>query len=200
METTKQSFLSNMLSEYTYNYLRGYAKFVIIFGSCILVILFSLSFFLHSGIIKWFLELVTGPSLLFMIYMAAWVLILDFKVNVEKEELDFWAKPKKKQKSKAYQCTMIWSILLILLSFCAIYFSKKYTKQYAFECSTILVDQRTGIYHLIWIDDCEIAAEAYHLEEMKGFEIDTKNYTLCEWCQEYAEDVEDEYEINQWRR
>jgi hypothetical protein len=34
---------------------------------------------------------------------------------------------------------------------------------------------------------------------MKGYQID-KSYTLCEWCEEWAEDAEADYESNRFFR
>ena len=49
---------------------------------------------------------------------------------------------------------------------------------------------KAGIYHFKWIEDCEVAAEAEDLEEMKGYEINGMGYSVCEWCEEYAGEVE----------
>lgn len=201
MATNKQSFLFNLLGKNTYNDCRRYAKYVTIIGSCILAILIPLTFFYHSSIIKWVLELCTGQSLLFIAYIIAWILILDVKVDVDEPETDFWNKPKETPKPITYKFTIAWGVLLILLGLGAIYFSRKYAKHYAFECSTILVDHQQHIYHLDWIgDECENVIETDQLDRMKGYELDDKNYTLCEACEEYAEEVEADGESRFLRR
>ena len=40
---------------------------------------------------------------------------------------------------------------------------------------------------------------SYDLEKIQGYQID-KSYTLCEWCEEWAEDAESEYESNRYFR
>ena len=96
-------------------------------------------------------------------------------------------------KTRSFKLTIVWSVVLLLVGLSAIFFSNRYRKQYSFDCSTILVDQSAGIYHLEWIDDCEVAADSDGLVEMKGYEIKGRGYKICDWCKEYAEDVEDAY-------
>lgn len=199
MAIVKQSFLSNIVGRNTYDEFKGYAKMIIAIGTCVLAIILLLSFFFHWGFISSLLNLVTGTSLLFIAYVAALVLVLDVEVEVDEPERDYWSEPEKKPKTTAYKLTIVWGVVLITLGIGAIYFSNKYRKHYAFECSTFLVDHQTGIYHLDWDNDCEVAAESGDLEKVKGYQID-KSYTLCEWCDEWAEDAEDEYESNRYFR
>ena len=102
-----------------------------------------------------------------------------------------WRGPQKIAKCKAYKLTVVWGIVLAAMGVAAIYFTNRYRIQYSFECDTFLVDHNAKIYHYDWNDDCEKAEEAESLEEMKGYQID-KRYSLCEWCKETREDVEEE--------
>ena len=68
MSIVKQSFISNIISKSTYDQFLGYAKVIVAVGSCLLAICIGLSFFFHSSIINWFLQLLTGTSLLFIAY------------------------------------------------------------------------------------------------------------------------------------
>ena len=191
MAIVKQSFLSNIIGRNTYNEFKGYAKVIIAIGTCILAIVLLLSLFFHWSFISSLLSLVTGTSLLFIAYIAALVLVLDIEVDVDE--------PEKKPKPAAYKLTIVWGVVLVALGISAIYFSDKYLKHYAFECDTFLVDHQARIYHLDWDNDCKVAAKSGNLETMQGYEIN-KSYTLCEWCEEWAEDAEDEYESNRYYR
>ena len=194
MTLVKQSFLSKIVGRNTYNELKDYAKTIIAIGTCILAFVFLLSFFLHWGIIRILLNLVTGTSLLFVAYIAALVLVLDIEVDVEEPEECFESKLENKPKTTAYKLTIVWGVVLIALGICAIHFSNKYRKHYAFECATFFVDHQAGIYHIHWDDDCKAASENGHIEKMRGYQID-KSYSLCELCREWAEDAEDNSNI-----
>ena len=192
MAIEKQSFLSNIVGANTYHEYKGYAKTIIAVGSCILTLVLLLSFFFHWGFISSILNLVTGTSILFIVYIAALVLVLDIQVDVDEPESGYWYKPEKKPRPTTYKLTVVWGVVLIALGISAIYFSNQSRKNYAFECDTFLVDLQAGIYHFDWDNDCEVASEATDLEKMQGYQID-KSYTLCEWCKEWAEEVESDY-------
>lgn len=182
-----------MIGRDFYDGVKEYAKPIILIGTGILVILFLLSLFVHWTFISRLLSLVTGTSLLFLIYIAALIFVLDKEVDIEEPDYYYRYESKRTPKTKAYKLTIVWGVVLLLLGISAIYFSNKYRKQYAFDCSTVLVDHNAGIYHLEWIDDCEIAAESEDLVEMKGYEIKGMGYKVCEWCKEYAEEAEEAY-------
>lgn len=192
MAKVKQSFLSNIIGRNTYYEFKGYAILIIVIGTCVLSVVFLLSLFFHWEFISKLLNLVTGTSILFIAYIAAIVLVLDIEVDVDEPERYYWQKPEKTPKPITYKLTIVWGIVLIVLGIGAIYFSNKYRKQYAFECDTFLVNHQAKIYHLDWDIDCEVASEASNLEKMQGYQIDN-SYTLCEWCEEWAEDIESEY-------
>ncbi|MDD7405201.1 MAG: hypothetical protein PUG32_04885 [Bacteroidales bacterium] len=199
MAIVKQSFISNIVGRNSYDEFKGYAKIIIVIGTCILAIVLLLSFFFYWGLISSLLNLVTGTSLLFIAYIAALVLVLDIEVDVDKPERCYLSEQEEKPKPTAYKLTIVWGVILIVLGIGAIYYSNKYRMYYAFECSTFLVDHQNRIYHLDWDNDCEVAAEAGALEKMQGFQID-KSYTLCDQCDELAKDAEDEYESNRYFR
>lgn len=198
MSIVKQSFFSNLIGENSYEQFTQYAKIIVAVGTCLLVIFVSLSLFFHSGIINWFLQLLTGTSLLFIAYVAAWIILLDIKVDVEEPERHAWGEPKKTQRSLLYKLTVVWGVVIILLGISAIYISNKYRKHYAFECDTFLVDHQQRIYHVEWNDDCDIANKAEVLEKMYGYEID-KSYNLCESCHDFLDDMES-YESERYIR
>jgi hypothetical protein len=191
MEKVKQSYLSNLIGENSYEEYSRLAMKIVGIGGLILIILFTLSHFFHSGIINYLLKLTTGTSLLFIAYIAACILLLDIRVEVEKIELEWWEEKKEVHKPLKYKITVVWGVVLLALGIAAIYFSNKYRNQYDFECTTFLVDHKAHVYHLDWNDDCEDAANAEELEEMYGYEIDD-SYSFCEGCKEYEEDVESE--------
>ena len=199
MEKVKQSYLSNLIGEKCYEEYSTLAMKIVGIGGLILIFLFILSHFFHSGIINYLLKLTTGTSLLFIAYIAACILLLDIRVEVEKTEQEWWAKKKAPPKPLKYKLTIVWCVILLVLGIAAIYFSNKYRNRYDFECTTFLVDHKAHVYHLDWNDDCEDAANAEELEEMYGYEIDD-SYSFCEGCREYEEDVESEAAVAYVRR
>ena len=198
MSIVKQSFISNIISKSTYDQFLGYAKVIVAVGSCLLAICIGLSFFFHSSIINWFLQLLTGTSLLFIAYIAAWILILDVQVSVDEPERYAWKESEKVQRPFKYKLTIIWGIILIILGISAIYISNKYRKHYAFECGTYLLDTQQHIYQVDWNDDCDVANEAEELEERYGYEIDD-SYRLCESCKDFLDEMES-YESERYIR
>lgn len=183
----KQSFLSNMLGD-AYSSLKGYAIWISLIGSGILIILYVLSSFFHAGIISSLLNLTNGTSLLFIGYIAAIIVLADIRVEVDEPE-NYWHKEEKEPKPFKYKLTIVWGVILLALGIVAIYYSNRYRNHYSFECETFLVDEEAGIYHLDWNDDCSVAEKAESLEEMKGYQIN-KAFKFCEECQECLDDVE----------
>ena len=204
MAIVKQSFISNIVGRIdncAYEQFKGYTKIIIIVGTCILSIVLLLSFFFHHWIISSLLNRVTSTSFFFIIYVAAIIVKLDIRVDVDEPEKYYWSMsiPEKKPKPTAYKFTVVWGVLLIILGLGAIYFSNEYRRQYAFDCDTFFVDHQAGIYHLDWDNDCEVLSETDKIEKMQGYQID-KSYTLCKWCEEWAEVAEDEYGTNRYFR
>jgi hypothetical protein len=198
MATVKQSFLSNIIGRETYNKIKSHAKTIIVPGSCILAIILSFSLYFHWGFISNLLNLVTGTSLLCVAYIVALVVKLDIEVDVDEPEDYYWSKTEKKPKPIKYKFTIVWGSILIIFGICAIYFSSQYRKHYAFECETFLVDHQLEIYHLDCGSDCKAAARNEDLEEMQGYQIDD-SYTFCDFCREWSEEMEEEYNSNRYR-
>ena len=191
MGSVKKSFLSHLIGRDIYDELRRYALIIIVIGTSILAVLLLLSLFFHGVFISRLLNWVTGTSLLFIIYIAAVIISLDKEVEVNVPDRYYEAKPGEFQKTRAYKLTIVWGVVLLAIGVSAVFFSNRYRKQYAFECSTILVDTDAGIYHYYWNNDCELAQKTGDLIEMKGYEIKGQDYHLCEYCEEYAEEIED---------
>ena len=185
MDNMKHSFLSDIIGDF-YAF-KGIALFIFVIGTCAISVVLLLSLCFHWWFISDLLYLTTGTSIFFIIYIIAGVLALDVEVEGENKPMT------------TYGLTIIWCIVLVVLGICAIYFSNKYRKQYAFECRTFVVDNDRGIYHLDWDNDCEVAAEACNLVKLKGYQID-KSYRLCEWCEEWADEAEEEYESIRYSR
>lgn len=185
----KQSFLSNLIGEETYESGMGYARIIIAIGTLVLILLYGLSFFFFSGIVNYLLKLTTGMSLLFIAYVAMWVLLLDIKVSVDEPETDYWDNSKDSPKPIAYKLSTTWTVALVVLGIIAIYYSNKYRSQYDFKCDTFLVDKQAHLYHIEWTD-CEAAENADNLEKLHGYQI-SEGFTLCEECKEIEEDAGD---------
>lgn len=199
MAIVKQSYLSNLIGENSYEEHSVLAMKIVGIGGFVLVALFTLSQFFHSAIINYLLKLTTGTSLLFVAYIAACILLLDIRVEVEMPEQKWWEEKKEIPKPFKYKLTVVWFVVLLISGIMAIYFSNKYRNIYDFECTTFLVDHKAHVYHLDWNDDCEDAENAEELEEMYGYEIDD-TYTFCEGCKEIEEEVEPEAETAHVRR
>lgn len=198
MPIVRQSFISNIIGRDTYDQFVAYAQIIVAVGTCLIALFIGLSYFFHSSIINWFLQLLTGTSLLFIAYIAAFIILLDIQVSVDEPERYAWKEPEKVQRPFKYKLTIIWGIILIIIGISAIYISNKYRKHYAFECNTYLVDTQRHIYHVDWNDDCDEANEAEELEEKYGYEIDD-SYRLCESCKDFLDEMES-YESERYIR
>lgn len=199
MAIVKQSFISNIIGRDNYDGIKFLSKRIAVIGACIIAIIYLLSHYFHCGFISWLLDWVSGTSILFVAYIAALIVVLDIRVNVDEPEKDIWSMPKNNTKPITYKLTIVWSVMLIVLGISAIYFSDKYRDLYTFECTTFLVDRQAGIYHLDWNNHCDVKEEADFLYEMKGYQIG-QSYILCEWCDDWASDAESEYESNKYIR
>ena len=188
------SFLKKIIGRQTYNGIKETANRIIPIATCILILLWGLSFFVHWSFISSILSLITGFSLIFIAYIIGLIVWLDKGVDVAlKKEYRGYAFPKKEP--KGFKKTKVRGILLVILGIVAIYFSNVYRQQYAFECDTFLVDHQKRIYHLDWDIYCEEAEQAFRLEKLKGHQIDD-SYKFCYWCAEWAEDAKAEYNAN----
>ena len=186
----KQSFISNLFGDNTYTTIKRYSIWIFLIGTGILIILYVLSSLFHVGIISSLLNITSGTSLLFIGYIAAIIVLADKRVEVDEPEY-YLHNEVKEPKPFKYKLTIVWGIILLVLGIVAIYYSNRYRNHYSFECETFLVDEKNGIYHLDWNDDCSIAEKAESLEEMQGYQID-KSFKFCEECQECLEELESE--------
>ena len=188
MANVKQSYISNLIGEDSYEKYSRLALKIVVIGSIVMAVLFTLSHFYHSGIINYLLKLTTGTSLLFIAYIAVCILVLDIRVEVEKPEQQWGGTKKESPKPLKYILTIVWGVILLVLGIVAIYYSNRYRNHYSFECETFMVDEKDGIYHLDWNDDCSVAEKAESLDEMQGYQMD-KTFEFCEECQDLLEDV-----------
>lgn len=191
----KKSFISNIIGHNTYNEFKRLSKLIVISETIIIIILYGLSSVYHSTIVSALLNLTTGTSLIFFIYVFAFIILLDTEVLINTpEEIDIYEHPYVRDLSKTYgslnyKLTIVWGIILIIGGILAICFTNRYRKDYAFECNTFMVDKEYGIYHLDVDNDCEIISRSNDIERMYGYEIKNR-YTFCEWCKEWQEDAE----------
>ena len=94
----KQSFLSNLIGKTNYHgFKEEYALVIFFIGTGLLAILTPLTFFCYWGILSSFLNLITGTSLLFIVYVAALIVLLDKEVKVETHSDSTIAKQKVKE-------------------------------------------------------------------------------------------------------
>ena len=197
MALVKKSFLSDLISRYLiggeYEEIKNYAKKYLVIGTCVLVILYPLSIFFYWIFISRLLNLTTGTSLLFIVYIASVIVCLDKRVEVDEPESSNWSKPTITPRTRTYKLTIVWGILLIVLGIATIFFSDRYRKQYAFYCSEIYVDNEAGIFHLEWTD-CEITHEKFDdLHPEKGYYIKGTDYRFCDECRKILKEAEEAY-------
>lgn len=197
MATRNYSYIKKLIGSQKYEEFRGYAKKYIPIATIILVVLLVLSQFAHWGIVSWLLNLALGTSLLFIAYVLGVILLLDFGVDVEMKEDWNGRLSLPEVMPSNFKNTIIWAYTLLILGIAAIYYSNKYRKNYAFECQTFLVDENRGIYHLEDGDDDE---DMEYTTEMKGYELEDYNYTFCESCREWVEEMESEYAAERYNR
>ena len=158
--------------------------------------------FFHWNIICSLLNIVTGTSLIFIAYIICVIIWLDKGIDVVLDKEGSVSYPQysyPKNAPQGFNKTIVLGVFLIILGIAAIFFSNKYRKQYTFECTTFLVDKQSGIYHLDYDNECEIAANAHDLVMQKGYQMD-ESYTFCEWCKEWIEDMESEYAASKYIR
>ena len=197
MAIRNYSYIKKLLGDQNYEKFRGYAKTYIPITTIILVVLLVISQFVHWRTVSWLLNLALGTSLIFIAYILGVILLLDFGVDVEmKEDWDGRLSLPEVMPSN-FKNTIIWAYTLLILGIAAIYFSNKYRKNYSFECQTFLVDENRGIYHL---EDGNNDEDREYTTEMKGYELENYNYTFCESCREWVEEMGSEYATERYYR
>lgn len=199
----KQSFISNLFGEECYDHMYEYSIVILPIGSVILSILYLLAFNVHWQFIIDSLNVFTGLSLLFILYIAEWIVVLDVQVEMgEKKKL--WEEEKESEKKKPlkYKFTIVWGLILLVLGVTAVYYSYRFKSSYQFECNTFLVDFETNTYHLVDNKKCECIEDKHRLIKMRGYEMKKyNNLTLCGCCEEWADYWESSSNIeNHYRR
>lgn len=194
MATIKQSFLSKLLGRNTYNYFKKISRIIVLVYTIILIVLFWMSSFCYWSFFSWIFSIFTGTSLFFVLFVITMVVLFDFEVDVEEAEKYNYHTNKTKELPKPlrYKFTIIWGIVLIALGVISIVYTNKYRHHVTFRSDTFLVDERMGIYHVDFDNDCEYKTGSYHLIKMKGYQIEQKtDYTFCELCDEWLEKESD---------
>lgn len=195
----KQSFLSNLIGKANYHgFKEEYALVIFFIGTGLLAILTPLTFFCYWGILSSFFNLITGTSLLFIVYVAALIVLLDKEVKVETHSDSTIAKQKVK-KPFTYKLTIVWGLSLVVGGIVAIYGTNKYRHSYAFQCKDVyVVNKGDKFYHLY--DECSQCENAKYLYVAKGYQMEKAHLKLCPECAELAEEYEEIAAENQARR
>jgi hypothetical protein len=198
------SFLEDIIGSEIYGVLGNCAQRYLLKATCVLGVVLILTFIVHWGFISSILNLVTGTSLLFIVYVACAIVYFDKQIEVEIEDERRWMyeiTPYKDRKPKGYTKTKVWGIILIIIGISVIYVSNRYRKHYSFECETFLVDSSKGLYHLNGFNkDCEEIEKGTILVPMKGYKIENSNYSFCPCCDEWAEDAVGSFESDRYYR
>ena len=195
----KQSFLSNLIGKTNYHgFKEEYALVIFFIGTGLLAILTPLTFFCYWGILSSFLNLITGTSLLFIVYVAALIVLLDKEVKVETHSDSTIAKQKVK-KPFTYKLTIVWGLFLVVGGIVAIYGTNKYRRYYAFQCKKVfVVNKGDKFYHLY--EECSHCENAEHLYVAKGYQMEKAHLKLCPECAELAEEYDEMAAESQARR
>lgn len=163
----------------------------------VLVLVFGLSLVFRWSVIKFFIDIMMGWTLLSIPFVGVLIVLLDKTVVIE-QVIDYHGKVIEEVKPKSWRFSVIWGITLCISGLLALYYSAEYKRYYDFQCTTFYVDSNHKLYH--YLDDCKYgrdeneADESVKLDTVKGFNLLDIDYSLCDACQEYAEDAELEYE------
>ena len=143
-------------------------------------------------------NLITGTSLLFIVYVAALIVLLDKEVKVETHSDSTIAKQKVK-KPFTYKLTIVWGLFLVVGGIVAIYGTNKYRRYYAFQCKKVfVVNKGDNFYHLY--EECSHCENAEHLYVAKGYQMEKAHLKLCPECAELAEEYDEMAAESQARR
>lgn len=163
----------------------------------VLVIVFGLSLVFQWSVLQFFIDIMMGWTLLSILFVVVLIVLLDKTVVIE-QVIDYQGEVIEEVKPKSWGFSVIWGITLCISGLVALYYSAEYKRYYDFQCTTFYVDSNHKLYH--YLDDCKYdgdendADEIVELHEVKGVDLLDSDYTLCDACQEYAEDAEWEYE------
>ena len=180
---TKQSFLSNLIGNNNYEFCKQNSKMVAIIGTAFLTFFLGLSLICHYEFVNHGLGLITGFSLLSIIYVADLIILFDKRVDIDTDV----------QKKHKYKKTAVRGCILIVLGVGMLVLGHIYKRNYSFDCTTFYVDDKHEVYHIFNGVDCEAAYEVDVLIKKKGYQINN-SYKLCPNCKEWAEELENGYE------
>lgn len=164
------------------------ANKIFIIGFISLIFLIIVSRYVKWMFLSNVIDIVTGTSVLFVFFILCMIVTLDIPINIDESKYNH----NNIEKSPKYIFTIFWCLILVCLGIVAIYGSNKYRKHYKFECTTFLVDQTKGIYHLNgYNNNCALKDNKNNLIKMNGYEIENNtNCVLCPDCAEWISDVD----------
>lgn len=200
MEYRETSFLADIFGD-IYEFLRALKPGILIYTS-VLALAFVLSMFFQSSIIQFFIDSLMGWTLLPVSFVAVLIVSLDKKIKMPQK--DDWEA--ESAAPNAYKYSIAWGIFLVIAGFVALYCSNEYKKYYAFQCEDFYLEMPQGVYHLrhncdnIGIDSEDESEVSNSLDKVRGAEISDAGYELCAACEQWAEDVEMEYEAERYYR
>ncbi|MBQ7691764.1 MAG: hypothetical protein IJT30_11340 [Muribaculaceae bacterium] len=194
--------MSDTIGRSTYDWFNSVGFIAVPVGLVLLAVTVVLTWYFHNGFVQWLLGWLSGKSLVFTLLMAAMVALLDVEVEVDDTEpFSLGDKHNKTPIPLRYKLTIAWGITLVALAIAAIFFSERYYQNYRFDCETFFVDTKANVYHLTCHNDCEDKAKAHKngtFDRLQGYEL-TDQYTLCEYCEEWAEAAESEAVANSYQ-
>lgn len=179
------SFLKQILGVDTYEGFRYFNNNLFLIYVAVLFVTYVLSFFVYWSIVSKILQLLTGTSLLSVLFLCCLILKLDIPFTQKEEytEVDVC------YNKKHYRLTKVWAVFLCLFGILSIYFSERYSDNYDFKSSIVFVDEQSNTYHLF--ENCEDISDISVLKEMKGHEALELGYELCPECEYLLEEYED---------
>lgn len=193
MSIESHSYLKDLIGKSLYEFLKVEVRKYIPIASIVLVSVLVLTFFFHIEFLSNILNLITGTSIIFVIYVAGVLLLFDKGIECDlgdTSSIFYEDKVAKLKQTPEYRRTKYYAIVLIILAVAAVFFSDRYRKHYAFECTTYYVDTEKGEFHLEeCLSDCTHLEDDPPLIPMKGYEIKKKDYSFCTCCKDWLDDI-----------
>ena len=175
----KHSFLSNLLGNDIYEKYRPHSVLISIIVTIVITILLLLSKLVYWKFVSFFVDLFFGYSLIFILYVASIIRILDIRIPVYSSKV-------------VYSLTTIWGCILIFLGICALHYTDNYRYDYEIKCSTCLLEKQQKKYHLF--KNCDNIKSKNNLIEIKCYEADELGYKMCDECDYWLEELK--YELD----
>ncbi len=158
-------------------------KILVFAYTAVLLILFFLSCITYNGVVRFFISLLYGFSLLFIGYVLSVIVLCDrpIKIGTSHEYSYCYNEDKEYKKTRQYKRTKIFGIILIILGIVLVFKTNSYRNHYKFLCGTFYIYPKENAYHIY--EDCDETLEPY---EIRGFEIEKRypNMKLCPYCEE----------------